>query len=386
MSREKSYLEHSGMPMQATPNAGRVRRAQGPWPSTFSTRPAHPGEQKHAGMASVTMLGLHDEVAEMDAEGSKARRSGDQQQDALGAVNESLADSNLLQRAPVANFAGAPSGSANPAIAQNARSADAPQNSAGSLTSAAMGPAVNPAALSALPAMSVGSTEPTSESGMETRSASEYSTNNQEDAFANPVTSSAVQEGTTASALQAQVLVQKHITVQTEISSMSAGPGMVMPLQSGPEFATSEKMKSLTAMNGAAGTESVFASDESFAVPMIPQIKSLQFEAARTPMGAGNAMGNHAESPVISASQPQGEKSQQALLDRLNSRPAQQQENSGGRRLHIGNLQITVQRPTVAPAQTQPSFSSTKPPTQTQPAAAPQTFFNPWERHHMAFD
>ncbi len=250
-----------------------------------------------------------------------------------------------------------------------------------------MGSGVNPAALSASPAMSVGSAEPTSESGTETRSPSEYATNKQEDAFANPVTGSAVQ-GTAVSALQPQVLVQKHITVQTETLSMSAGLGMMMPSQSDPVFATSEKMKSLTAMNSAAGTEteSVFTPGESFAVPVIPQIMSLQFEAARTPMGAGNATGSHAASPVISASQPQGEKSQQALLDRLNSRPAPQQENSGGRRLHIGNLQITVQRPAIAPAQTQPSLSATQPSTQTQPAAAPQTFFNPWERHHMAFD
>lgn len=387
MSQEKSYLDHSGMPMQATPNAGRVRRAQGPWPSTFSARLAQPGEQKHAGMPAVTMPGLNDEIAEMDAEGPKTRRSGEQQRDALGAVNEPLGEPSLLQRASVANSAGAQSGSANPAIMQNSLSANALQSSASSFTSAAMGPAVNPAALSVSPAMSAGSAEPTPASGMETRSASEYSTNKQEDAFANPVISSAVQEGTAASALQPQVLVQKHVTVQTVTSSMSAGPGVEMPLQSGPEFATSETMKSFMAMNSAAGTEtaSVFTPGESFAVPVIPQITFLQSEAARRPMGAGNAMGRHATSPVISASQPQGEKSQQALLDRLNSRPAQQHENSGGRRLHIGNLQITVQRPAVAPAQTQPSLSSTQPSTQTQPAAA-QTFFNPWERHHMAFD
>jgi hypothetical protein len=379
MSREKSYLEHSGMPMQATPNAGRVRRAQGPWPSTFSARLAQPAEQKHAGMAAVRMPGFTDEITEMDVEGVKTQRSGDQQHDALRDVSESLADPGLLQRASAANSAGAQSGSANPALAQSALSADAPQNSTSSLTSAAMGPAANSAALPESPAMNAGS-EPMPASGMETRPASEYSINKQKDAFAK-------QERTDASELQPQVLVQKHITVQTEVSSMSAGPGMMTPLQSGPVFATNEKMKSLMAMNSVAGAEtaSVFALGESFAVPVVPQITSLQFEAARTPMGAGNAMGGHAASPVISASQPQGEKSQQALLDRLNSRPAQQQENSGGRRLHIGNLQITVQRPAVAPAQTQPSLSSAQAATQTQPAA-PQTFFNPWERHHMAFD
>jgi hypothetical protein len=338
-------------------------------------------------MAAVRMPGFTDEITEMDVEGSKTRRSGDQQHDALRDVSESLADPGLLQRASAANSAGAQSGSANPAVAQSALSTDALQNSTSSLTSAAMGPAANPAALPELPAMSGGSA-PMPASGMETRSASEYSISKQEDASANPVTSGSAQEGTDASALQPQVMVQKHITVQTEVSSMSAGPGTVTPSQSGPVFATNEKMKSLMVMNSAAGAEtgSVFVPGENFAVPVVPQITSLQFAAARTPMGAGNAMGGHAASPVISASQPQGEKSQQALLDRLNSRPAQQQENSGGRRLHIGNLQITVQRPAIAPAQPQPALSSAQPSTHTQPSAAPQTFFNPWERHHMAFD
>jgi hypothetical protein len=374
MSQEKSYLEHSGMPIQATPNAGRVRRAQGPWPSTFSARPVQTVEQKQSGLAAVTMPGFNGEVAEMD-EVSKTRHSREQHPDALGTVNESLVEPSLLL------------GSANPAIAQSALSAGAPQNSASSFTSAAMGPAVNLEALAASPAMNVGSSEPPSVSGMETGSA-EHSKNKQEDAFANPVASrSAVQEGTAASALQPQVLVQKHISVQTETLSMSAGPGMVMPSQSGSVFATSEKMESHMAMNSAASTEneSVFAPGESFAVPVIPRTTSFQFEALRTPMGAGNAMGGQATAPVMPAPQPHGEKSQQALLDRLNSRPAPPQENSGGRRLHIGNLQITVQRPAVAPAQTQPFLSSTQPSTQTQPAA-PQTFFNPWERHHMAFD
>jgi hypothetical protein len=387
MSQEKSYLEHSGMPMQATPNAGRVRRAQGPWPNTFSARPAQTVEQKQSGMVAVAMPGFNNEVAEMD-EVSKTRHSREQHHDALGTVNESLAEPSLLQRASEASSIGAQSGSANSAIAQSALSAGAPQHSASSFTSAAMGPAVNLEALAASPAMNVGFSEPTSASGMETGSASEYSTNKQEDGFANPVTSrSAVQEGAVPSALQPQV-VQKHITVQTEFSPMSAGPGMVMPSQSRPVFATSEKMESHMAMNSAASTEneSVFAPGESFAVPAIPQTTFLQFETARTQMGAGNAMGGQATAPVMPASQPHGEKSQQALLDRLNSRPAPQQENSGGRRLHIGNLQITVQRPAVAPAQTQPSLSSTQPSTQSQPAAAPQTFFNPWERHHMAFD
>jgi hypothetical protein len=388
MSQEKSYLDHSGIPMQATPNAGRVRRAQGPWPSTFSARPAQPGEQKHAGTTAVAMPGFTDEIAEMD-EVSKTRHSREQHPDALGTVNESLVEPTLLQRASGASSIGAQSGSANSAIAQSALSAGAPQNSTSSFTSAAMGPGVNPPTLSASPVMNVGSSEPRLANGMETGSASEYSTNKQEDGFANPVTSrSAVQEGAVPSALQPQVLVQKHITVQTEFSPMSAGPGMVMPSQSRPVFATSEKMESHMAMNSAASTEneSVFAPGGSFAVPAIPQTTSFQFEALHTPMGAGNAMGGQATAPVMPATQPHGEKSQQALLDRLNSRPAPQQENSGGRRLHIGNLQITVQRPAVAPAQTQPSLSSTQPSTQTQPAAAPQTFFNPWERHHMAFD
>jgi hypothetical protein len=80
---------------------------------------------------------------------------------------------------------------------------------------------------------------------------------------------------------------------------------------------------------------------------------------------------------------PQSDTSQQALLDRLNDRAAPPQHAGANRRVHIGNLRITVQRPAMAAAQTPSSAPLPQP---QAAAAAGQTLFNPWERHYMAFD
>ena len=100
--------------------------------------------------------------------------------------------------------------------------------------------------------------------------------------------------------------------------------------------------------------------------------------------GAGNILIGNARQPAMPEIQPQVDRSQRALLERLNDRASPQQQAGVGRRVHIGNLRITVQRPAMAAAQTPPSAPSAQP--QQAPAAAGQPLFNPWERHYMAFD
>lgn len=127
--------------------------------------------------------------------------------------------------------------------------------------------------------------------------------------------------------------------------------------------------------------ETLTASESFSAAAVLPAAVPVRF--ARTPMGAGNIPIGNARQPAMSEIQPQIDRSQQALLERLNDRAAPQQQAGGGRRVHIGNLRITVQRPAIAAAQTPSSAPSAQP---QAAAAAGQTLFNPWERHYMAFD
>ena len=212
-------------------------------------------------------------------------------------------------------------------------------------------------------------------SGPETKSSGERA-----NAFANPLTSTAGVLHADTSPLTARVLVQKHITVQTEVSSMSAAAA-AMPLPGGAVLPGIEAMESPMSLAAIMETGSVFLPDETFAATtIVPQATPTRFESARVEMGVGMT-GVQAMPPVTPENQPHGERSQQSLLDRLNSRPDVQQQESGGRRVHIGNLHITVQRPAIAQA---PPFAPSAQPQSA--AAAPQTFFNPWERLHTAFD
>ena len=182
-----------------------------------------------------------------------------------------------------------------------------------------------------------------------------------------------------------RVLVQKHLTIQTEISSMSTASGPAkMLLPSEPIMPLPVAMGSPISLADESGTQPgrTLTSNGSFSAAVIPAAVPVRF--ARTPMGAGNIPIGNARQPVIPEVQPQSDRSQRALLERLNDRASPQQQAGVGRRVHIGNLRITVQRPAMAAAQTPLSAPSAQP--QQTPAAAGQPLFNPWERHYMAFD
>jgi hypothetical protein len=183
-----------------------------------------------------------------------------------------------------------------------------------------------------------------------------------------------------------RVLVQKHIAIQTEISPMSRGTEAAMQgsRASVPVAAGITPAPVTMAMEGGTMLDSgrVSLPVESFSAPETPGAMAARFEAVRVEMGAGNAAGGTSGAPDAPAAQAQSERSQQMLLERLNQRPPQAQERSG-KRVHIGNLQITVQRPALPAAPALPSAPSAQP--QAAAAASP-IFFNPWERLHTAFD
>lgn len=376
MSAERSYLEHNGMPLQNSPNAGRVRHghADAPWLRTFGAHSPQATEQK-----SLRMPGSAMPEPELLEDGALAEGTGTPRVGAgMGVVAaEPAAAPNLLQRATTA---GGVSTAAAGAVS-------APTVASAAQTSAQ--PVATHAAVGA-PMGIVPTTAPESAS-MPGRVSTPMATGGVEmkpGAGRDDVTSTPVSTGAPGAEMvpaAPRVVVQKHITIQTEISAMAGGEE-AMPVAGVPASAAVSPMATAMTMEGPAMMESggVALPVESFAALDFPMPAATRFETVRVEMGAGNVAAGKAAPPAAAAGQAQGERSQQELLQRLSQthKPAQPQESSG-RRVHIGNLQITVQRPAMPAAQTPASAPSAQP--QSAAAASP-TYFNPWERLHTAFD
>lgn len=361
MSRERSYFEHNGMPLQAAANAGRVRHTQEPWLGSFTAHRAQPAEQQRSGTGGVVMPEPSNEVIGMNDEAGQSPAS------------EMPAAPSLLQRAATGT-AGVPPTSVTQSINQQQPqfTSAAQPNEPNTGISAPMGQPGIP--------VNVRHAEPAH--GTEIKTAGEP-----EGASANLVTGGAGLPGDVSDSAPSlpRVLVQKHFTIQTEISSVSAaGEPATMSLPDGALSPLVAAMGSPISMAGAAGTETgeTLMSSESFsAAAILPPAVPVR-EARLVHMGSGNLPNENIKPLAMPESQPQSGRSQKALLDRLNDRAAPQQQERGGRRVHIGNLRITVQRPAIAGAPAPASAPSAQP----QAAAAGQTLFNPWERHYMAFD
>jgi hypothetical protein len=360
MSREPSYFEHNGMPLHASPNAGRVRQMQEPWLGLFTAHRVHPSEQRPSGTSGIVMpepsietIGINEE-----AEGS-----------AQQSASEFVAAPSLLQRA----------GTIPSASVTQSTNQQQPQ-----LTSAAQPDKPNVAVSSlmgqqAIP-VNIRHAEPAHRTEIKAAGGPDG-----EGANLSTGSDSLRNDFSDAVPTPPRVLVQKHLTIQTEISSMSTASGPAkMLLPSEPIMPLPVAMGSPISLADESGTQPgrTLTSNGSFSAAVIPAAVPVRF--ARTPMGAGNIPIGNARQPVIPEVQPQSDRSQRALLERLNDRASPQQQAGVGRRVHIGNLRITVQRPAMAAAQTPPSAPSAQP--QQAPAAAGQPLFNPWERHYMAFD
>jgi hypothetical protein len=361
MSREPSYFEHNGMPLHASPNAGRVRQMQEPWLGLFTAHRVHPSEQRPSGTSGIVMpepsietIGINEE-----AEGS-----------AQQSASEFVAAPSLLQRA----------GTIPSASVTQSTNQQQPQ-----LTSAAQPDKPNVAVSSlmgqqAIP-VNIRHAEPAHRTEIKAAGGPDG-----EGANLSTGSDSLRNDFSDAVPLPPRVLVQKHLTIQTEISSISntssEPPTTLLP--GGTLVPLMAAMGSPISLAGEAGTQPgrTLTSNGNFsASTVIPAAVPVRF--ARTPMGAGNI-------PIIDMSrrampeiQPQSDRSQRALLERLNDRASPQQQAGVGRRVHIGNLRITVQRPAMAATQTPSSAPLPQP---QAAAAAGQTLFNPWERHYMAFD
>jgi hypothetical protein len=90
MSREPSYFEHNGMPLHASPNAGRMRQMQEPWLGLFTAHRAHPAEQRLPGAPGIVMPESGNEVNGMNDEAESSAQLP---------ANEMPAVPSLLQRA-----------------------------------------------------------------------------------------------------------------------------------------------------------------------------------------------------------------------------------------------------------------------------------------------
>ena len=375
MSREPSYFENSGMPVLA-PSAGRVRHAHEPWLGSFSTRPVQAAERQPS-MPAAPAPEAGEEIAAAYAENGESQ-PGTRVADAQTAstqINKPPAAPSLLQRA-TADSTAVQSGGGTPSGVQAGFAA----NPAGT-PHAALSAALTPSLLPDGPPVPV--------SNPQLMPASHGTTNaagGSEAAITSPVGIAGTprKEAEGVAVPMPKVLVQKHITIQTEVSAMAGGEGVAAfsPAgnTAGPFFDAVNSSQPM--MTAAVDTASLFMPPEDFAaMSAMTQAASALPGAARMEMGANHVSGMPAIPQAMPTGQPRSEVSQQALLERLNYRPAPQQE-AGGRRVHIGNLHITVQRPAMAAAAPPSSVSSA----QAQPAAAPQTFFNPWERHNPAFD
>jgi hypothetical protein len=363
MSREPSYFEHNGMPLHASPNAGRVRQMQEPWLGLFTAHRAQPAEQRPQSAPGIVMPEPGNETAGINDEGEGTAQLP---------ANEMPALPSLLQRAATGTT-GLVSTSVTQATnqRQQATSAEKP-NEPNAAVSSTMGQPSIP--VNGRHAESAHGTEIKAAGGPDGEGANLAGSDSLRNDFSDAVP------------LPPRVLVQKHLTIQTEISSMSTASGPAkMLLPSEPIMPLPAAMGPPISLDGEAGTQPgrTLTSNDSFsAAAVIPAAVPVRF--ARTPMGAGNIPIGNARQPVIPEVQPQSDRSQRALLERLNDRASPQQQAGVGRRVHIGNLRITVQRPAMAAAQTPLSAPSAQP--QQTPAAAGQPLFNPWERHYMAFD
>lgn len=363
MSRERSYFEHNGMPLQAAPNAGRVRHTQEPWLGSFTARVA-PAEQQGTGKAGE-MAGLTADVPGMndEAEGDAPRSSPPKMPLTPGPTGAQATEAIQSGANPLHPH----STSAAGADAQ----ANVPNNYFGAAIDRSMLPVIPASALQAKAA-----------SGTETKPAAGTEANTQ-----NRMTESAGARSVEpdATRLLPSVLVQKHLSVQTEISFMPTAMEVATALPDAPPLPLVVTMGAPLSMSIAAATENsgtLRPAESAAAVALFPSAVPVHFEAARVQMGGGNIPAGTTRPAAMPESRPQNERSQQALLDRLNDRAVAPHQQGEGRRVHIGNLHITVQRPAMPATQTQPSAPSVQP----QAASATQILFNPWERHYMAFD
>jgi hypothetical protein len=352
MSRERSCFEHKGMPLAAE-TAGHMRAASAPWLQSFGVRPV-PGPDPMKALAAAPVNEPEPQMFDYQHE----FELGHSRPNVDGGRSET-GTAPGLQRSTSANPSSFTGHSGSAVAGQRPASTstmggtkDGSPKASFSVPNTATAPLSE--ALAQSSGLPVGIDAAIPEMRPETESAR------------------GIDSG------QPHVTVQKHVSIQQVVSPVFIG----QPAGAGPSTSASHTQPGELPFASVTSREFHIESVAHTATGTSVAKSSPELEpvaATRTgQMGGGTLMQGPVMMPSISRS-PKSHSHGNDLLERLNQHNPQ---HEGGKRVHIRNLHVTVQK-AAASQQQQPAQGAQQ---QAAPAAVPQTFFNPWERHYSAFD
>jgi hypothetical protein len=372
-NREKSFFQHSGMPLKVAPNIGRARSVAAPWLETFATRPAG-GVAENS--ASVRTGGIPGSFAN-DEEDSLI--VGQQDVAASGFRNLSSNDSNAEKRTlPVPSMLGREAdGSLPMRPLQSAHVADrgAQRSSTPDVVAQRDPVSLEQGAVGAFAKAMKRDQEPMSSAGSQEQLAVRVPGTEQKAPRDREPTP--------------QVVVKKTIEITTH-SSMESIPEFrrPQPVRSTRHYSERKPGRSLASQvvetsvmheqfkPASRGTEESAALRSSFTADAgslgAPLILT-EFLSMNGP--AEPRWPQSSSTPVVGQSE---------LLQRLNQQSSREPQQASRKRVHIGSVNITVMRPPT-PSAAQPVLSQSPPPS--SPAmTSSQVFMNPWDRMYTVFD
>ena len=373
MNRERSFFEHKGMPLTAVENAGRVQETHAPWLQSFTRRPAVDAAEGKR-FPDLSALSLDSSQAEdtfPPGDAASEAKAG-------GRSNAAPAEPDVMLRRSVAGSAASTPAPVNPQGA-GSRSSTMPGSAKGNAEIIAMGRAQDARAGRLDPLWKepgVSPLEVLSGNRQRTPGAGENATTLP--AMAGPGGSPASSGNDSR---QPDTTIQKDVTIHATLSPVGHAAGDSTAAAS----SNVQVVESPMSLHGAGARESLTDSLRQIQLEAATEQSQerragvAQIEPVRMEMSGSASMQVGVRVVMPAPARADNNRSQQELLERFNQEAPHQQP--GGRRVHIRNLHITVQK--AATPQPQPAPT----PTQPQPAAAaPQSFFNPWERHLSAFD
>ncbi len=360
--REKSLLAHSGAPLRVASNIARRQPVAVPWLETFSTRPAGSMEQKNARHETVQTPGGFAGDEDDAADGSMSVEEG--RTTLSGFDNSRLSNPQSIPvQTKMLERHGQTDGGATP-----------------------MMPAQNPD----LPEQSKQDFTANMKSGVDISGARASSFNESkihDQRLARPQEEPRIvrpemaqQKVPTDRQSSPRIVVKKTIEI-TAKSSMRSLPEFRQPQadrQTG-HFPSEAPVQSSTVEDSL--MRATFYGKEN---PGIAGFSSASSDEA-SHMQLSQTEFLQMDSPVrTSQSGPTSVTGQADVLQRLNQQSSREQTQKSPKRVHIGNVHITVQRPGSVSAQ-QPAPNQMPAPS-SQPAQAAQVFMNPWDRMYTVLD
>ena len=361
--REKSSLQHSGMPLKVTPNTGHVRAVAAPWLETFSIRPWDGVAEKSASSRLGQVFGNLTNPEEdlplvRDEDALPSAAIGLQPDDSISQKGTGMKESFSQQ----VETAALPS-----SFASSKGLRHQPQDSSETSVTAAQDRwgAKNGMVRSA----GVGKQDQVASAGSpEQRGARMAATEPKASAGRNRAPQIVVKktiEITTLATMQTmprprpdhaaarfpERLLRRPLGGQTVAGVVTPGP--FTPVLRG----TTQPGATSSHSSDAGGIYAGLADSLSMDGPVEP----------RWPQSSSAALSGQSD-----------------ILQRLNQQSLPEATRPSPKRVHIGNLHITVQRP-AANSGVQAAPSQTPAPA-AQPAASSQVFMNPWDRMYTVFD